>query len=129
MISIKNISKQNPLSSKEDFVNISEKILGKKYELSIVFVDTKTAQQLNKDYRKKTYIPNILSFPIDKNSGEIFICLEKSKEEAIDFEMTKSIYIKYLLIHGALHLKGLDHGEKMEKEEKRFLKFFKIDQK
>ncbi|MCB9806190.1 rRNA maturation RNase YbeY [Candidatus Nomurabacteria bacterium] len=124
MFSYQNISKQNPLSSKEDFVRIKEKILGKKYDLSLVFVDPKTAKKLNKDYRKKTYVPNVLSFPVDKNTGEIFICLEKSKAEAKDFEMTKTLYIKYLAIHGMLHLKGLDHGKKMEEEEERLLKVF-----
>jgi len=31
-------------------------------------------------------------------------------------------YVEFLLIHGCLHLKGLGHGDKMSKEEKRFLK-------
>ena len=33
----------------------------------------KLAQKLNKTYRKKTYTPNVLSFPLSKNEGEIFI--------------------------------------------------------
>ena len=124
MLSIKNISKQNPLSTKEDFVNIKEKVLGKKYELSLVFVGPKTAKKLNKDYRKKDYVPNVLSFPIDKDNGEIFICIDKAKKEASEYDMSQQSFIKFLFIHGLLHLKGYGHGAEMEKLEEKFKKKF-----
>lgn len=124
MISITNTTKQSPISKDSDFVAIAEKILGKKYNLSLVFVGEKSAQKLNIEHRKKSYIPNILSFPLSENEGEIFICLNTIKKECKDFEMTPHQYEKFLFIHGCIHLKGLDHGPEMEKLENKFIKLF-----
>ncbi|MEZ4104502.1 MAG: rRNA maturation RNAse YbeY, partial [Candidatus Paceibacterota bacterium] len=89
---VKSYPKQHPYQS------IKEVILGKKYELSLTFIGTKKAQKLNQQYRKKTYIPNVLSFPLDITHGEIFICPEISYKEADDFNLTKDGYIAFLFI-------------------------------
>lgn len=44
------------------FLAIKEKVLGKKYELSIAFVSPAKAQAINIAQRGKDYIPNTLSF-------------------------------------------------------------------
>jgi len=105
---------------------IKEAILGKKYQLSLAFVGTKRAQTLNVTYRKKTYVPNVLSFPLDSTNGEIYICPEIAYPEAKDFNLTKDGYIAFLFIHGLLHLKGHDHGATMEGLEQRYIKRFNI---
>ncbi len=124
MIFISNTTKQSPFSKESDFVAISEKILGKKYNLSLVFVGEKKAKQLNQEHRQKSYVPNILSFPLSETEGEMFICLNRIEKECADFEMTPKEYEKFLFIHGCVHLKGLDHGPEMEKLENKFLKLF-----
>jgi probable rRNA maturation factor len=124
MFEIKNLTKSNSPIDELLFVRIKEKILGKKYELSLVFVGDKKAQNLNRIYRQKNYIPNVLSFPVDKNTGEIFINLKQIKKEAPKFEMNYQIITKYMFIHGCLHLAGYDHGSEMEKLEKKYLKMF-----
>jgi probable rRNA maturation factor len=101
-------------------------ILGKSYALSVTFVGTKRARKLNQTYRQKTYVPNILSFPLTKTAGEMFICPDVAKREATKYELTLDGYIAYLFIHGCLHLKGHDHGDTMEKLERRFLTAFNI---
>ena len=103
------------------FLDIKDKILGKKYELSLVLADKKTVVNLNKQYRDKDYTPNILSFPYSKNTGEIFIHLPTAKKQAPDFEMDFDTYLVFLFIHGCLHLKGLEHSSTMEEEEIKFL--------
>lgn len=105
---------------------MKEAVLGKKYELSLNFVGTKRAQALNVEYRQKTYVPNVLSFPLDEDCGEIFICPEISYKEAWEYNLSKEGYVAFLFIHGLLHLKGYDHGVKMEELEKRFMKRFGI---
>jgi ssRNA-specific RNase YbeY (16S rRNA maturation enzyme) len=52
---------------------MKESVLGKKYELSLVFIGDKKSKSLNKKFRNKDYKANILSFPIDNDMGEIFI--------------------------------------------------------
>jgi probable rRNA maturation factor len=106
------------------YVDIADKILGKRYELSLVFVGKTRAATLNKEYRKKTYSPNVLSFPLDEKTGEIFICPQVAASEAAKFNLSPRGYVGFLFIHGCLHLKGLDHGDTMDKQEAKWVKHF-----
>lgn len=103
--------------SKLDFEKMKDDILGKKYELSIVLTGKKRGRTLNKKFRDKDYATDVLSFELDKNSGEIFICPQvakiKSKKHGMDFEN----YLLFIVIHGSLHLKGYLHGAKMSEYE------------
>ncbi|MFA6270102.1 MAG: rRNA maturation RNase YbeY [Candidatus Paceibacterota bacterium] len=96
---------------------IKEDILGKRYELSFAFVNKARIKFLNKTYRQKNEATDILSFPLDKKSGEILICKEIAKIKSKKFGMTFADYLLFLVIHGNLHLKGLEHSDKMEKYE------------
>lgn len=104
------------------FLQLKDEILGNDFELSISFVSAKTAKKINIENRQKDYIPNTLSFPYSEKSGEIFLQLETIYEQAPDFEMSEDIYLLFIYIHSLLHLKGLDHGSKMESLEKKYLK-------
>ena len=108
------------------YEKIKNAILGKSYVLSLVFIGKTRAQGLNKRYRGKTYLPNVLSFPLDKNAGEIYITPYTATSESKEFEMTPDGYIGYLFIHGLLHLKGYPHGDTMEKAEKKYTALFKL---
>ena len=108
------------------FEKIKIHILKNKYSLSINFIDEKTAKKLNQKYRNKNYIPNILSFPISKSQGDIFICEKKAKQEYKDFDLNYTNFLILLIIHGCLHLKGFLHGEEMEKMEEKYLKKFRF---
>ncbi|MFT5280847.1 MAG: putative rRNA maturation factor [Flavobacteriaceae bacterium] len=106
------------------FLDIKEKILGKKYELSIAFIGPKEMQAVNKFHREKDYATNVLSFPLSDSEGEILICLSVARKEAKDFEMSYTDFIVKLLIHGMLHLKGFDHCEEMDTLENKYHKKF-----
>ncbi len=108
------------------YADIADKILGKRYELSLVFIGKTRAATLNKEYRNKTYSPNVLSFPLDDNQGEIFICPQVATSEAAKYELSPKNYVAFLFIHGCLHLKGYAHGDTMERLEKKWLKHFGI---
>jgi probable rRNA maturation factor len=118
--SITNKTKSKPKSLL--FVRIKDDVLGKDYELSLVFIGSVKSRTLNKEYRKKDKSTNILTFPLSKTEGEIFITPEVAKRDARKFDMKESDFITYLFIHGLLHLKGFKHGDKMEKEEKKLKK-------
>ncbi len=104
------------------FAQIKEKVLGKSYDLSLVFIGDKRSQKLNKKYRNKEKPTNILSFPISDDAGEIFINPAQAKKDAPKFKKRYNEFIAYLFVHGVLHLKGFKHGEMMEKEENKLLK-------
>lgn len=108
------------------FLPIKEKILGKSYNLTIIFCTPKESKFRNKTYRDKDYPTNILSFPLSKNEGEIYISLSTARTDAKKFEMSYQKFLHLLSIHGMLHLKGHPHGSTMEKLEETYLsKFYK----
>ena len=106
------------------FVSMKESILGSKYDLSVSFLSSNEQKKINKKYRNKNKTTNILSFPFSKTSGEITFDPIQVKHDAPLFDMPYSKFLKYLFIHGCLHLKGYEHSSTMEKEEKKFLKKF-----
>lgn len=106
------------------FLPIKEKILGKSYDLTIVFCTPKESQERNKTYRDKDYATNILSFPLSQKEGEIYISLETVRRDAKKFDMPYKKFLHLLVIHGILHLKGLDHGSTMEGLEDTYLQQF-----
>ena len=106
------------------FVCIKNKILGEKYELGVNFVSARKQREINKKYRNIDKTTNILSFPLSDTSGDISFDLAKVKKDAPLFNMNYTNFLKYLFIHGLLHLKGMDHSAIMERQEKKFLKIF-----
>lgn len=113
------------------YETVKNDILGKKYSLSLSFVGATRAQKLNVQYRKKTYTPNVLSFPLEKTIGEIVICPDIARKEHKEYNLSVDGYIAFLFIHGLLHLKGYDHhtnteATAMEKLEKRYATKYSI---
>lgn len=99
----------------------------KKVSISIALVSEKEIRKLNKEYRKKDSVTDILSFPeyedlknIKKDAnrrevflGELILCYndvkEYSQEEGIKLEKE----LANVFSHGMLHLLGFKHGKKM----------------
>jgi len=108
------------------FLRIKERVLGKPYDVSVVFIGDKRSRDLNKRYRGKDKPTNILSFSLSANEGEIFINLRQAKKDAPRFKKRYNTFVGFLFIHGLLHLKGLEHGKKMEQEEEKFMRACKL---
>jgi rRNA maturation RNase YbeY len=121
---ITNKTKGTPTPVGVPFVFIKNKILGEKYELGLSLLTSQKQKEINLKYRGKNETTNILSFPLSKTSGEITLDPIKVKKDAPLFNMTYSRFLKYLFIHGCLHLKGFKHSSTMDKEEKKYLKMF-----
>lgn len=105
---------------------MKNKVLGQDYELSLAFIGRDRMRALNRSYRNKDKVTDILSFPLTKKTGEIFMNLERSRANAKKFSRSANDHVAFLFIHGLLHLKGMDHGSRMEQEEKTFGSFFGI---
>ena len=109
----------------DDFSILKNDILGKNYSLSIACVDEKTSREINKKYRNKNKPTNILSFTLRKDMGEIILCTTIIKKQTKKFGRTFDQLLGFLVIHGMLHLKGLEHSSTMEElEEKYDQKYF-----
>ena len=106
------------------FEKMARAILGSGYELSLVICGDSLARSVNTKYRKKTYAPNVLSFPLTKQEGEIFLNIRKAQREARQFGVSLRERLALLFVHGCFHLKGLPHGRTMEGKERRILRAF-----
>ncbi len=110
----------------QKFAKIKDVVLGKGYDLSFAFINESEMQRLNRIYRGKNEPTDILSFPLSKTSGEIVICKKKAAQKAKLYGRKYENFLYFLFIHGLVHLKGMDHGAIMEKEEEKFRDKFGI---
>lgn len=100
-------------------VKVMDEIKHDNWELSIVLCDDKTITDLNTQYRNKSEPTDILSFNLgetiqdgDKTvylPGDIVISLETLRENAGRFRIPEDEELRRLIIHGILHLDGMDH--------------------
>jgi probable rRNA maturation factor len=106
------------------FRRIKEELMGKDYDLTLIFPSPKRATNMHQEWKSKDGPANILSFPFDKKTGEIYISLSQARRECKNFGRSYESYLGFLFIHGLLHLKGFTHGSRMEKEERRYCDLF-----
>lgn len=91
-----------------------KKLLPKKdHAVSLAFLSDAEMQKLNKRYRKKITIPNVLSFPSNESSsgniGEVLVAMPKAANDAKAGGASLREHILYLFLHGVLHLLDYDH--------------------
>jgi len=103
-------------------------------ELVVRLVSPAEIQVLNKEYRSKNQVTNVLSFssdiPLEIGEtilGDVVICVGVVREEAVLGGKAFSDHLNHMAIHGILHLLGYDHADlpsanKMEGIEIEFLK-------
>ena len=101
-------------------------VLGNSYELSVAFVESSEIKKLNRKFRNKNEPTDILSFPLSNKSGEIVLCMTEIAKQSPLFGRTTANFLRFLFIHGLLHLKGYEHGRKMDALEDMWRKKFKI---
>lgn len=89
----------------------------KDFEFILVIVNNAEIQALNKEYRKKDYPTDVLSFPYGDNTGEIIISADKVREQAKEYRHSEEEEIAFLVVHGIVHIMGWDH-ERSEEEAK-----------
>ena len=103
-------------------------------ELVVRLVSPVEIQILNKEYRAKNQVTNVLSFSSDipleigeSILGDVVICVDVVREEAVLGDKNFPDHLSHMAIHGILHLLGYDHEDltsanKMEGIEIEFLK-------
>lgn len=101
---------------------IKKIIKGEKFKgwIDLTMVDDKIIRALNRKFRKKDKATDVLSFSYgdEKILGDIIISEETTRRNAKRFGVTYKVELKRLVIHGALHVLGYDHGRKMSHAEK-----------
>ena len=114
------------------------------HNLTIVFIDDAEMCWFNDHYRKKTGPTNVLSFPFAegadeiiqglpiKELGDIVISIDTAIRESIEYNQTVEERLRWLILHGILHLLGYDHergpkdARKMDNKEQKLLKEYSL---
>lgn len=94
-------------------------------EFNIIFIDNPRIHEINLTYRGVDRPTDVISFALEDNKtidlgvrllGDIYISIDKAKEQATSFSHSLRREISFLAVHGLLHLLGYDHMT--EEEEK-----------
>lgn len=86
---------------------------------NIIIVDENTIQEINKTYRNKDSVTDVISFALEDDKsfvqtdyrilGDIYICLNRVKSQSIEYGHSFLREFSFLTVHGLLHLLGYDH--------------------
>lgn len=86
---------------------------------NIIIVNQDKIQELNKNYRNIDRVTDVISFALEDDNtfietdmrilGDIYICIEKARSQALEYKHSFLREISFLTIHGLLHLLGYDH--------------------
>ena len=94
-------------------------------EFNIIFIDNPRIHEMNLTYRGVDRPTDVISFALEDNKtidlgvrllGDIYISIDKAKEQATSYGHSLRREISFLAVHGLLHLLGYDHMT--EEEEK-----------
>jgi probable rRNA maturation factor len=90
------------------------------WDLSVVFCGNGYIKSLNARYRNKNEATDVLSFALGETAetekgprylpGDIVISLETLDQNALYFGVSGDEELRRLLVHGILHLDGMDHA-------------------
>lgn len=103
-------------------------------EISITLVDNQKIREINREYRDKDAVTDVISFALEddedifmtidmeedsipRDLGDIFLSYDKAVEQASDYGHSVDRELGFLLVHGFLHLNGYDHMTEADEKE------------
>jgi probable rRNA maturation factor len=81
-------------------------------EITVRIVCEEEGQTLNRDYRKKDYATNVLTFDYTLEplvTADLVLCAPVVAKEAKEQKKTLEAHYAHLIVHGTLHAQGWDH--------------------
>jgi len=116
------------LSSLKKLAQKILKDLGEKGDLNIILVPDSFMRKLNQRYTNRKGTTDVLSFSFQENKtpkdkraflGEVYISVERIREQAEDYQVPFDQELRRLVAHGTLHLLGYEHKGKKDQEKMR----------
>ncbi len=120
-------------SSYNYFMRKTIKLLNRdpNFILEVLIVDEQTIKEINRDYRNKDAVTDVISFALDDEVegeivarghptrllGTIIICGPVAERQAQEYNHSLKREMKFLFVHGLLHLLGYDHMNKEDEIE------------
>ena len=101
------------------------------WQVSLVFVSAPKMKRLNRDYRGKDSVTDVLSFEDDndftpqseRSLGEIIICTSRAKAQAAEYHHSLKAELTRLWVHGLAHVCGYEHEAVSASVAKKMFKF------
>jgi rRNA maturation RNase YbeY len=88
-------------------------------DLAVVFVTSRRSRLLNREFLRHDYVTDVISFPLEEKpriEGEIYVNLDRARQQAIRYGVGFVNEVFRLVIHGTLHLLGYDDTTKRSAE-------------
>lgn len=96
---------------------------------NVILTDNEKIQEINRKYRNIDKVTDVISFALEDEKkerifsnkrvlGDIYISVDKAKEQAEEYNHSLERELSFLAVHGLLHLLGYDH---MEKEDEKIM--------
>jgi rRNA maturation RNase YbeY len=80
--------------------------------VTVVFFDSRRSRRLNREFLGHDYITDVLSFtlndPPEPLEGELYVNVDRARQQAREYHVSFREEIRRLVIHGTLHLAGVD---------------------
>jgi probable rRNA maturation factor len=97
-----------PASLDRTSIESFAQLLQKRFRTEFTCLVTTDAElkRLNREFRDKDYATDVLSFP---GSQELAISYQRARVQAAEFSHPLEDEIRILMLHGMLHLLGMDH--------------------
>lgn len=99
----------------------------KNVEFNIIFINNKKIHKMNREYRNIDRVTDVITFRLADYEdvkindttvlGDIYISLEKAKEQSVEYSHSYKREVAFLIVHGFLHLLGYDHMNKEDEVE------------
>lgn len=97
---------------------------GVRGDITVLISHPDRIRELNRDFRHVDRVTDVLTFPAwegeslcapeDGYLGDIMICLERAREQALEYGHSLERELAFLAVHGTLHILGYDHMEPEE---------------
>jgi len=107
------------------YLRVAQAAVGLRGEVAVLLAGDRTLRRLNREFRDIDKATDVLSFPAERmmnsgHAGDLAISLETAARQAREHKHSLRDEVRVLLLHGLLHLVGMDHetdhGEMAERE-------------
>ena len=121
---------QDVLAYAADYLELEENCA-----MSVIIVDNEEIQNINREYRQKDAVTDVISFALEESVveddfpaiqevmdesrelGDIFVSFQRAQEQAVEYGHSFKRELGFLVVHGFLHLNGYDHMTAEEEAE------------
>jgi probable rRNA maturation factor len=111
-LAVQNASVSSAVPQRRALRTWAQAALERDATVTLRIVDEAEARRLNREFRRKNYATNVLTFAYEEHeplSGDLVLCAPVIEDEAQRQGKTTRAHYAHLVVHGILHLQGYDH--------------------